>query len=290
MTREQYKNRIIILLLLAGIIFNLYFNLRKGSIASEVYNNIFKNGSRELAQISSIDSFISNFDEGEIFLEFEGFNIKDNFTWNFVPLKYYRSVYSYYPGKIHTGDPALIINRGIEFLMNSIKVSDEWLEKNKFNYSIKYKLLQDGEILTEFKEISAPDLSQKNLPQTARLVFLSTFTIGIFLILFLILFLQMGKKTFQLSFNKKDSLSLFSLAVILVMFLIVLGDSLLMPVYNGDAYAIWVLKAKVLFYEGFRSAYFRNPNLGYSHLDYPLLIPMLISGVYSILGSEDDCY
>ena len=69
-----------------------------------------------------------------------------------------------------------------------------------------------------------------------------------------------------------------------------MGDSLLMPVYNGDAYAIWVLKAKVLFYEGFGSSYFHNPNLGYSHLDYPLLIPMLISGVYSILGSADDSY
>ena len=287
---NNYKNLTIILVLLSGIILNLYFNLRQGSVASEVYDNFAGNASNELMQISLIDSLISNFDEGKIFLEFEGFNIEDKLTWRFVPLKYYRSVYRYYPGEIHTGNPALIINRGLEFLKNPHKAGDEWLKENKFNYKLKYKLLEDGDIQTEVKEISAPDPSQKHLPKTARLIFLSTFTTGIFIILFSILFLQMKKTPFQLSFNRKYFLSLFSLAVILSMFLIVLGDSLFMPVYNGDAYAIWVLKAKVLFYEGFGSNYFHNPNLGYSHLDYPLLIPMLISGVYSILGSADDSY
>jgi hypothetical protein len=290
MISNQHKNRIIILVLLAGIILNLYFNLKKGSVASGIYNNVFRNGSAELTQISLIDSLISNFDEGKLYLEFEGFSIKDNFTWNFVPLKYYRSVYQYYPGEIHTGNPALIINRGIEFLRNPRKVSDEWLKDNKFNYIIRYTLLQDGDITTDVKEISAPDPTRRHLPKKSRLAFLSIFTIGFFLILFSILFIQMKKTPFRLSFNKKDLLSLFSVTVILVMFLIVIGDSMLMPVYSGDAYAIWGLKAKVLFYEGFKSNYFHNPNLGYSHLDYPLLVPMLISGVYSILGTADDSY
>ncbi|MFA6567898.1 MAG: glycosyltransferase family 39 protein [Victivallales bacterium] len=290
MKRNQYKNKITILLLLTGIIFNLYLNLRNGSVASEVYGNLFGNGSSKLTKIALVDSLMADFHEGKIFLEFEGFNIKDNLTWDFAPFKYYRSVYQYYPGEIHTGNPDLIINRGTEFLLNPVKADDEWLKGNKFNYSIKYKLLQDGEILTEVKEISTPDPSHRHFPEKARLVFLSMFTIGIFVILFSILFLQMKKTPFQLTFNKKDFLALFSVTVILIMFLIVTGDSLLMPVYNGDAFGIWMLKAKVLFHEGFGSNYFHNPNMGYSHLDYPLLVPMLISGVYSMLGYADDSY
>lgn len=287
---KNYKNKTIILVLLSGIILNLYFNLRQGSVASGVYDNLMGNASNDLMQISLIDSLISNFDEGRIFLEFEGFNIEDKLTWRFVPLKYYRSVYRYYPGEIHTGNPALIINRGLEFLKTPHKSGDEWLKENKFNYRLKYKLLEDGDILTEVKEITPPAPDQRHLPQLTRLISLSLFTIIVFIILSSALFLQMKKTPFQLGFDKKNLLSLFSLATILVMFLIVMGDSLLMPVYNGDAFAIWLLKAKVLFHEGFGSSYFHNPNLGYSHLDYPLLIPALIGGVYSILGSADDSY
>ena len=121
----RHKSKILILFLLSGIIFNLYFNFRKGSAASEIYNNAFGDGSNELKKIALVDSLISNLDEGKVFLEFENFSIKDNFTWDFVPLKYYRSVYKYYPGEIHTGNPALIINRGTEFLINPIKVDDK---------------------------------------------------------------------------------------------------------------------------------------------------------------------
>lgn len=290
MTWDKNKNKLIIFVLLSGIILNLYFNLCKGSVASEVYDNLTEKASNELTQISLIDSLISNFEEGKIFLEFEGFNIENKLTWRFVPLKYYRTVYRYYPGEVHTGNPALIINRGLEFLKTPNKAEDEWLKENKFNYKLKYKLLEDGDILTEVKEITPPATDQRHLPHIVRLIFLSLFTITVFLILFSVLFLQMKKTPFQMSFDKKNLLSLFSITIILLMFLIVIGDSLLMPVYNGDAYAIWLLKAKVLFYEGFGSSYFHNPNLGYSHLDYPLLVPVLISGVYSMLGSADDSY
>jgi dolichyl-phosphate-mannose-protein mannosyltransferase len=62
------------------------------------------------------------------------------------------------------------------------------------------------------------------------------------------------------------------------------------PLYEWDAFAIWGLKAKVLAGESLRSGpqYFHDPSMSYSHLDYPLLVPFLVAGVYGIIGHIDD--
>lgn len=64
----------------------------------------------------------------------------------------------------------------------------------------------------------------------------------------------------------------------------------LVPVFEIDAMAIWGLKAKVLYYEPLnpRPMYFSDLSLSYSHLDYPLLVPMLWAGAYGAMGGVDD--
>jgi len=115
--------------------------------------------------------------------------------------------------------------------------------------------------------------------------------IGGFLVFCILVFLLVKGLGIIPSFQlfKAEPLSLFSTVTILVMFLIVCAHSLFMPLYEWDAFAIWGLKAKVLFHEGLGSGYFSNPNLAYSHLDYPLLVPFLMSlGVYTSLSHGDE--
>ena len=53
-----------------------------------------------------------------------------------------------------------------------------------------------------------------------------------------------------------------------------------------DAFSIWCLKAKVLAATALQDdpSYFYNPAMSYSHLDYPLLVPFLVSGTYGMTG------
>jgi hypothetical protein len=62
------------------------------------------------------------------------------------------------------------------------------------------------------------------------------------------------------------------------------------PLIEWDAFAIWGLKAKVIYYDSLLSnpAYFRAVTLSYSHLDYPLGLPFLLSGVYAAVGEVND--
>lgn len=66
--------------------------------------------------------------------------------------------------------------------------------------------------------------------------------------------------------------------------------ALAFPLYEWDAFAIWGMKAKVLAMESLRSGpiYFQDLSFSYSHLDYPLLLPFLLAGVYGITGCIDD--
>lgn len=80
-----------------------------------------------------------------------------------------------------------------------------------------------------------------------------------------------------------------ALFILSLMTILVVVNSLLIPLYDIDAFAIWGLKAKVLVYEDLRSAsYFYRLPLSFSHLDYPLLVPFLTSGVYATIGGIDD--
>jgi hypothetical protein len=90
---------------------------------------------------------------------------------------------------------------------------------------------------------------------------------------------------------KRDELIIFipGGAIILFVFCIVLVHALMMPLYDVDAYGLWGLKAKALFHEGLPSdGLFYQLPLSYSHLNYPLLVPFLITGVYTSIGYVHD--
>lgn len=67
-------------------------------------------------------------------------------------------------------------------------------------------------------------------------------------------------------------------------------DALGYSVIEWDAFAIWQLKAQVLTLLPLhpRPAYFSNLNLSYSHLRYPLLVPMMSAGAHAMTGRLDD--
>lgn len=70
----------------------------------------------------------------------------------------------------------------------------------------------------------------------------------------------------------------------------VVASSSLKPVVDVDAWNIWGLKAKVLYSQPLspRPDYFTDLSLSYTHLDYPLLVPMLWAGAYGMMGTMDD--
>jgi hypothetical protein len=67
-------------------------------------------------------------------------------------------------------------------------------------------------------------------------------------------------------------------------------DALVIPVSEWDAFAIWQLKAEVLAVHPLipRPQYFYDVSLSYSHLRYPLLVPMASAGMHAMTGRLDD--
>jgi hypothetical protein len=67
-------------------------------------------------------------------------------------------------------------------------------------------------------------------------------------------------------------------------------DVFIDPVIEWDAFAIWQLKAQVLAILPLHPTpgYFSNLNLSYSHLRYPILVPMISAGMHAMTGSLDD--
>lgn len=78
-------------------------------------------------------------------------------------------------------------------------------------------------------------------------------------------------------------------ALLLVQAALLIGQSLV-PTYELDAVAIWGLKAKILFTDPLRPTpdYFSNLSLSLTHLDYPLLVPMLWVGGFAMQGHADE--
>jgi 4-amino-4-deoxy-L-arabinose transferase-like glycosyltransferase len=73
--------------------------------------------------------------------------------------------------------------------------------------------------------------------------------------------------------------------------LLVVGiDALIYPVVEWDAFAIWQLKAQVLATLPMhpRPGYFSDVTLSYSHLRYPVLMPMVCAGMHAMTGRLDD--
>jgi len=67
-------------------------------------------------------------------------------------------------------------------------------------------------------------------------------------------------------------------------------NALVYPTIEWDAFAIWQLKSKVLASEPLwpKPAYFSNIALSFSHLRYPVLVPMISAGVHVMVGRLDD--
>lgn len=65
--------------------------------------------------------------------------------------------------------------------------------------------------------------------------------------------------------------------------------ALLMPISGWDAWAIWFMKARIFFLEGkVASAFLLNKSYASTHLDYPLLVPLAVSWIYTCLGTVND--
>lgn len=76
-------------------------------------------------------------------------------------------------------------------------------------------------------------------------------------------------------------------AILLVTLLLVLPHILKSPYGTGlDVWAIWKLKARFLYYGGQDWNNLFSPTLGFSHPDYPLLYPFLITWGWLGAGSE----
>ncbi len=56
------------------------------------------------------------------------------------------------------------------------------------------------------------------------------------------------------------------------------------PLALWDAWAIWALKGRVFALGGVQLGYFHNPNLTFTHLDYPLNVPLMEAVLYRITG------
>jgi len=75
------------------------------------------------------------------------------------------------------------------------------------------------------------------------------------------------------------------LSLLIVLLSVVIIETVGTPVHNIDAIAIWELKAKVLSQESVKQTdYFTDLTKSYSHLDYPLLLPLYVAGFYSLSG------
>jgi hypothetical protein len=70
----------------------------------------------------------------------------------------------------------------------------------------------------------------------------------------------------------------------------VVSDALITPVIEWDAFAIWQLKAEVLAVLPLwpKPGYFFDLNLSFSHLRYPILLPMISAGAHAMTGALDD--
>jgi len=67
-------------------------------------------------------------------------------------------------------------------------------------------------------------------------------------------------------------------------------ESLTPGLADIDAYAIWMLKAKIVAAEALRPIphFLLDPSLSYSHQDYPLGMPLVVAGMYAAIGGVDE--
>ena len=80
-----------------------------------------------------------------------------------------------------------------------------------------------------------------------------------------------------------------SILIIASQVLFAFFSAMLMPLRGWDAWAIWFMKARVFFLEGgVASGFLTDTSYRVFHLDYPLLMPLVGSWIYLVLGSAHE--
>ncbi|HUB26640.1 MAG TPA: glycosyltransferase family 39 protein [Tepidisphaeraceae bacterium] len=100
-----------------------------------------------------------------------------------------------------------------------------------------------------------------------------------------------GAKATSASPPCRHSIGWGAVALLLVVYstIFVVKDAFFSPVGSWDAFSLWQLKAKVLARQPMipRPDYFYDVNLSYSHLRYPVLVPMISAGAMAAAGNRD---
>jgi len=75
-----------------------------------------------------------------------------------------------------------------------------------------------------------------------------------------------------------------------IQFLYIIQGVLTSPFATGDAYAIWFLKAKVLYLGGWGGFvdFLKNPEFAYNHSAYPIFLPLLFASIYKLIGQVNE--
>jgi hypothetical protein len=98
----------------------------------------------------------------------------------------------------------------------------------------------------------------------------------------------------RLFFRIKPKLSGSTVVTSLILFLtlqilFVAVMSIGQPLHTWDSWTIWGMKARTIFLEGGISpAVYLDPSRAVTHLDYPLMLPLIESWLYAWLGAPDD--
>lgn len=94
---------------------------------------------------------------------------------------------------------------------------------------------------------------------------------------------------FRIDSQKMGWAGIVLFAVILSQVLYSFAYSLTMPLNGWDAWFIWFVKARAFFLDGTVSAAFlTDPAYVQDHPDYPLLVPLAVSWIYTALGSAQE--
>jgi hypothetical protein len=93
------------------------------------------------------------------------------------------------------------------------------------------------------------------------------------------------------SFNARASgWSVIPIAAIVFCVAVATWEAAKYPLYDWDAFSVWLIKAKVLVSRPLMPVpeEFVTPALAYSHQDYPLAQPLLVAGAWAATGATDD--
>lgn len=104
------------------------------------------------------------------------------------------------------------------------------------------------------------------------------------------LFIRMFNRTaFRLDSQKMGWAGIVLFAIILSQVFYSFAYSLTMPLSGWDAWFIWFVKARAFFLDGsVKAAFLTDPAYVQDHPDYPLLVPLAISWIYTALGSAQE--